>query len=88
LEQDYFVHHRTVSAVKSADFVGGRVTYTVLRGHWCHIIVLNGHAPSKEKSDDLKDSFNEELEQVFYHFPKHHMKTLLGDFNAKRLFSN
>ena len=25
----------------------------------------------------------EELEEVFDHFPKYHMKILLGDFNAK-----
>jgi len=31
----------------------------------------------------LKDSFYEELEEVFDHFPKYHMKSLLGDFNAK-----
>jgi len=40
------------------------------------------HAPSQEKSGDSKDSFLEELQQVFYHFPKYHMKILL-DFNAK-----
>ena len=40
------------------------------------------HAPSEEKSDESKDSFYEELEQVFfYHFPKYHMKIVLGDFN-------
>jgi len=44
----------------------------VLRGHWCHIIVLNVHAPSEEKSDDLKDSVYQELEQVYDHFPKYH----------------
>ena len=41
------------------------------------------HAPSEEKGDDSKDSFYEELEQVFDHFPKYHMKIILGDFNAK-----
>ena len=41
------------------------------------------HAPSEEKSDDPKVSFYKELVQVFYHFPKYHMKILLGDFNAK-----
>ena len=41
------------------------------------------HAPSENKSDDSKDSFYEELEQVFDHFPKYHMKILLGDFNPK-----
>jgi endonuclease/exonuclease/phosphatase family metal-dependent hydrolase len=41
------------------------------------------HAPTEEKSDDSKDSIYEELQQVFDHFPKYHMKILLGDFNAK-----
>jgi hypothetical protein len=41
------------------------------------------HAPSEGKNDGLKNSFYEELEQIFYHFPKYHMKILLGDFNAK-----
>ena len=44
---------------------------------------MNVHAPSEEKSYDSKHSFYEELGQVFYHFPKYHMKTILGDFNAK-----
>ena len=46
-------------------------------------LVLNVHAPSEEKSDDSKDIFYEELEQVFDNFPKRHMKILLGDFNIK-----
>jgi len=48
--------------------------YTVLRGCWCNIIVLNMHAPNEDKSDDPKDSFYEELEQVFDHFSKYSMK--------------
>jgi len=59
------------------------VSYIGLRGRWCNIIVLNVHAPSEDKSDDSKDRFCEELEQVFDHFPRHHTKILLGDFNAK-----
>jgi len=59
------------------------MSYIILRGCWCNIITLNVHGPSEEKSDDSKDSFLEELEQVFYHFPKYHMKILLGDFNTK-----
>jgi len=54
-----------------------------MRGRWCNIIVVNVHVPSEEKSDESKDSFYEELEQVFDHFLKYHMKILLGDFNAK-----
>jgi hypothetical protein len=39
--------------------------------------------PTEDKTDDVKDSFYEELERVFDNFPKYHMKILLGDFNAK-----
>jgi len=41
------------------------------------------HATTEEKSEELKDSFYEELEEVFDQFPKYYMKILLGDFNAK-----
>ena len=41
------------------------------------------HAPSEEKNYDPKDSFYEELQQVFFYlFPKYHMKILVRDFNA------
>ena len=33
---------------------------------WCNIIVLNVYEPSEEKCNDSKDSFYEELEQVFF----------------------
>jgi hypothetical protein len=59
------------------------MSYIILRGRWHHIIVLNVHAPTEDKTDDVKDSFYEELECVFDKFPKYHMKILLGDFNAK-----
>ena len=59
------------------------MSYIILRGRWCNIIVQNGHVPSEEKSDDFKSSFNEELEQGFGNIPQYHTKTLFGDFNAK-----
>jgi endonuclease/exonuclease/phosphatase family metal-dependent hydrolase len=72
-----------MSAVKRVEFVTDRMSYIILRGHWCNIIVLNVHAPTEYKIDDIKDRFYEELEQVFDNFPKYHMNILLGDFNAK-----
>jgi len=82
-EQVFFVHRRIVSAVKRLEFVSDRLPYIVLRGCWRNIFVVNVHAPSEEESDESKDSFYEELEQVFDHFLKYHMQMLLGDFNAK-----
>jgi hypothetical protein len=59
------------------------MSYIILRGSWCHIIVLDVHAPTEDKTDDVKDSFYEELECMFDKFPNYYMKILLGDFNAK-----
>jgi len=42
---------RIVSAVKRVEFVSDRLSYTVLRGRWRNIIVVNVHSPSEEKSD-------------------------------------
>jgi hypothetical protein len=62
----FFVHKRIISAVKRAEFVSDRILYIMLRSHWCNIIALNVHAPTKEKIDDMimKGSFCEELECV------------------------
>jgi hypothetical protein len=59
------------------------MSYIILKGHWCNTVVLNVHAPCEDKSDDVKDSFYEELGHVFDQFPRYNMNILLGDFNAK-----
>jgi hypothetical protein len=61
------------------------MSHIILRGRWCHIIVLNIHTPTVDKTDDVKDSFYEELECVFDKFPKYHIKILLGDFSATKV---
>jgi hypothetical protein len=58
------------------------MSYIILRGRWCHIIVLNVHAPTEDKTDDVNDSFYKVLERVSDKFLKYHTKILL-DFNGK-----
>jgi hypothetical protein len=77
------VHKRIISAVERVEFVGDRMSYIILRGRWCHVIIVNIHAPTEDKIDDVKDSFYEELENMFNKFFKYHMKILLGYFSAK-----
>jgi hypothetical protein len=83
LRTGLFVHKRIISAVKRVDFISDRMLYVILRGRWCDIIVLNVHASTEDKIDYIKNRFYEELEHVFYKFPKYHIKNLLADFNAK-----
>jgi hypothetical protein len=59
----FSVHKRIISAVKRVEFVSDRMSYIIIRGRWYPIIVLNIHAPTEDKTDDVKDSY-EELECV------------------------
>jgi exonuclease III len=79
----FFLYNRIISPVKRVEFVSDRMSYVTLKGRWCDIIVLNVHAPTEDKEDDIKDSFYKELEWVFDQFPRYHMKIVRGDFNAK-----
>jgi len=45
----FVVQQRILSPVTRVEFVSDRMSFTVLRGRWCNIIVLNVHAPSQEK---------------------------------------
>jgi len=65
-EQDFFcTPQNNVSRVKRVEFASYRLSYIVLRGRWCNIIFMNVRAPSKEKSDDSKDSFYEDRAGFF-----------------------
>jgi hypothetical protein len=71
---------RIMSADTRVEFVSDKMPYIILRGHWCHTIVLNVNDPVEDKTD-VKASFYEELEYMFDKFPKYHMAILLGGFN-------
>jgi hypothetical protein len=52
------------------ELVSDKMSYIILRGRWCHIIVLNIHATTKGTIFYVKNSIYEEMECVFDEFPK------------------
>jgi hypothetical protein len=48
----FFVYKRIISAV-GVMFVSDRMSYIIQRGRWCDVIVLNVHAPTGDKIDDV-----------------------------------
>jgi hypothetical protein len=49
----FFEHKRIILAVKKVELVSDRLSYIILRGRWCDTIVLNVHAPTEDKFDDI-----------------------------------
>jgi hypothetical protein len=58
------------------EFISDRMSYIILSGRWCNIIVLNVHAPCEDKGDDVKDSFYDQ-------FSWYDMKIISGYFSSK-----
>jgi hypothetical protein len=51
-------HERIISKNKRLEFVNDRLSYIIMRGYWCDI-VLNVQAPTGYKTNDMKDNFHE-----------------------------
>jgi hypothetical protein len=45
------VHKEIIIALRRVEFVSDRMSYILLSGRWCNIIVLNVHASCENKSD-------------------------------------
>jgi hypothetical protein len=50
------------------------MSHIIPTGRWCNIIVLNVHTPCEVKSNDIKDSFYEELGHISDQFSRYDMK--------------
>jgi exonuclease III len=72
-----FVHRRIISAVKRAEFVSDRMSCVRVRGLWGDIVVLNVHAPTEDKIDEVESSLYKELKPVFDKFHKYHFQGTL-----------
>jgi aminoglycoside N3'-acetyltransferase len=64
------------------EFVGDRISCIMLEESGCNITVLNVHAPTENRIDDIEDIFCEELELVVDKLPQKYMK-MLSDANNK-----
>ena len=56
----------------------GRISSLRIRGRFFNTTIICVHAPTEEKDD-----FYEDLERIYMKAPKHDIKVVMGDFNAK-----
>lgn len=47
------------------------------------LIIINCHTPTEEKEKEVKNAFYEDLERVCDTFPRHSVKLVIGDMDAK-----
>jgi hypothetical protein len=54
-----------------------------LRGRFHNYSIFSAHAPTEEKEAREKDTFYDMLVKEYEKCPKHDIKIIVGDFNAK-----
>jgi hypothetical protein len=54
------VHNRIISTVRRVEFVSDRMSYIILSGHWCNIIIVLG-CPNKNAG------FNKVKKLFYFH---------------------
>ena len=60
-----------------------RICTLRIKGVFFNTTIICVHAPTEEKEEIQKDDFYEDLERVYKKTPKHDIKIVMGDFNAK-----
>ncbi len=63
--------------------IDDRLCVIRLKGRFKNYSLINAHAPTNESIDDVKDLFYEKLVKAYNDCPRHDVKIVLGDMNAK-----
>jgi hypothetical protein len=79
----FYVNSRFLPNILRFEPVNDRLCWIRVRGKFRNYSIINAHAPTEDKDDEEKDKFYLELETVYSQCPRHDIKTVLGDFNAK-----
>ena len=79
----FVVGERLRRQVLSFTPVDERLATIRIKARFFNISLICAHAPTEEKDDATKDSFYERLERSYERCPRHDIKIVLGDFNAR-----
>jgi len=79
----FIVKKKITKNVMGFEPINERICKIHLKGKYHNITLINIHAPTEEKDDDVKEQFYAEPQQVQEKVPKHDLLIILGDCNAK-----
>ncbi|XP_049304006.1 uncharacterized protein LOC125776321 [Bactrocera dorsalis] len=79
----FVVGERLRRRVLSFTAVNERLATIRIKARFFNISLICAHAPTQEKDDVTKDAFYECLERTYVRCPRHDVKIVLGDFNAR-----
>jgi hypothetical protein len=79
----FIVNDQILQNVKRFKANNDRICYLEMQCKWFKIILINCYGPTKDKDEDPKSEFYENIERIYCTLPNNHIKIMIGDFNAK-----
>ena len=79
----FYVNSRFLSNILRFELVNDRLCWIRVRGKFRNYSISDAHAPTEDKNDEEKDKFYLDLGTIYSQCPRHDIKIVLGDFNAK-----
>uniref|UniRef100_A0A8D9B4S3 Craniofacial development protein 2 n=1 Tax=Cacopsylla melanoneura TaxID=428564 RepID=A0A8D9B4S3_9HEMI len=79
-----FLINKTVrGSIMEYQTVSDKICKIRLKGKFRNITIVSIHAPTKEKSEEIKETFYESLDEVLSQVQKYDQILVIGDFNAQ-----
>ena len=79
----FYVSGEFLKYVKDFKIINERICCLRLKAKWFSCTLINVHAPTNEKTEEIKEEFYSLLEQNINQTARSDIKIILGDFNAK-----
>ena len=79
----FYVSGEFLEYVKDFKIINERICCLRIKAKWFSCTVINVHAPTNEKREQIKEEFYNLLEQNINQTARSDIKIILGDFNAK-----
>ena len=79
----FYVRGAFLKYVRDLKIINERICYFRLKAKWFSCTLINAHAPTNEKTEEVKEELNNLLQQNINQIANSDIKIILGDFNAK-----
>jgi exonuclease III len=79
----FLVHRKLKSYILNFEPVDEHMCYLRMKGKFFNTTIFCVHAPTEEKDEKIKNSFCDRLDRTYQKMPKHDVKIIIGDMNAK-----
>ncbi|PNF14265.1 hypothetical protein B7P43_G07086 [Cryptotermes secundus] len=79
----FVIEREFKSAIIDFKPISERICTLRIRTKFFNMTLMNVHAPTEEKEEEVKDYFYQQMEETHDSVPSNGMKVILGDLNAK-----